>query len=79
MVTVLLTAFSNSFSCMNIVVFYWNFTKISYQGPINTLRLRQNGRHFRDIFEDIFLNKNVSFPIKISWKLDNIGNVSALV
>ena len=34
---------------------------------INTLRLRQNGRHFTDdIFKCIFLNETVWVPIKIS-------------
>ena len=34
---------------------------------VNTLRQRQNGRHFPDdIFKYIFLNKNVSILIKIS-------------
>ena len=37
--------------------------------PINTLRPRQNGRHFADdIFKCIFLNENVLIPIKISLK-----------
>ena len=36
---------------------------------INTLRLRQNGRHFpNDIFKFIFLNENVLISIKISLK-----------
>ena len=35
----------------------------------NTLRPRQNGRHFADdIFKCIFLNENVCIPIKISLK-----------
>ena len=35
----------------------------------NTLRPRQDGRHFADdIFKYIFLNENVWFPIKISLK-----------
>ena len=34
---------------------------------VNTLRLRQNGRHFPyDIFKNIFLNENVWILIKIS-------------
>ena len=38
-------------------------------GTINTLRPRQNGRHFTDdIFEYIFLNENVWILIKISLK-----------
>ena len=37
---------------------------------INTLRPRQNGRHFADdIFKCIFLNENVWIPIKISLSL----------
>ena len=33
---------------------------------VNTLRLRQNGRHFADdILKRIFLNENISIPIKI--------------
>ena len=36
---------------------------------INTLRPRQNGRHFADdIFKCIFLNENVSIVVKISLK-----------
>ena len=37
--------------------------------PLNTLRPRQNGRHFADdIFKRIFLNESVSISIKISLK-----------
>ena len=36
---------------------------------INTLRPRQNGRHFADdLFKLIFLNKNVVISLKISLK-----------
>ena len=46
---------------------------------INTLRPRQNGRHFADsIFKCIFLNENVSIAIKISLKfvpMDPINNI----
>ena len=36
---------------------------------VNTLRPRQNGRHFaEDIFKCIFMNENVWFPIKLSLK-----------
>ena len=36
----------------------------------NTLRPRQNGRHFRDnIFKCIFLNENVLYSNKIHWSL----------
>ena len=46
---------------------------------INTLRPRQNGRHFADdTFKPIFLKENISISIKISLKfvpkspIDNI-------
>ena len=51
--------------------------------PINTLRLRQNGRHLSDaIFKWIFLNENVWILIKISLKFAPkclINNIPALV
>ena len=50
---------------------------------VNTLRPRQNGRHFPDdIFKWIFLNENVWIPIKISLKFVPkvpINNIPALV
>ena len=50
---------------------------------VNTLRPRQNGRHFADdIFECIFLNENVWIPIKISTEFvpkGPINNIPALV
>ena len=50
---------------------------------VNTLRPRQNGRHFADdIFKCIFLNENVWIPIKISLKFvpeGPINNIPALV
>ena len=49
---------------------------------INTLRPRQNGRHFPDIFKGIFLNENVWILIKISLKFVSngpINNIPALV
>ena len=50
---------------------------------INTLRPRQNGRHFADdIFKCIFLNENVWIPIEISLKFvpkSPINNIPALV
>ena len=51
--------------------------------PVNTLRPRQDGRHFADdIFKRIFLNENVSISIKISLKFipnGPIDNIPALV
>ena len=50
---------------------------------LNTLRPRQNGRHFADdIFKCIFLNENVWIPIEISLKFvpkGPINNIPALV
>ena len=50
---------------------------------INTLRPRQNGRHFTDdTFKSIFLNENVIISIKISLKFVRKGtnkNIPALV
>ena len=50
---------------------------------VNTLRQRQNGRHFADnIFKCSFLNENVWIPFKISLKFvpkDPINNIPALV
>ena len=44
---------------------------------INTLRPRQNGRHFvDDIFKYIFLNENVWIPIKMSLKFVPKGPIS---
>ena len=50
-------------------------------GPwVNTLRPRQNGRHFADdIFKCIFLNENVWIPIKISLKFVPISTIPSLV
>ena len=49
----------------------------------NTLRPRQDGRHFADdIFKCIFLNENVWIPIKISLKFvpkGPINNIPAMV
>ena len=50
---------------------------------VNTLRPRQNGRHFaEDIFKCVFLNESVWIPIEISLKLvpkGPINNIPALV
>ena len=50
---------------------------------VNTLRLRQNGRHFADdTFKRIFLNNNIIISIKISLKFvpkGPINNIPALV
>ena len=55
---------------------------VSYMFRINSLRPRQNGRHFADdIFKWIFLNENVWISIKISLKFVpqcSINNIPAL-
>ena len=67
---------------------FQNYTfEISVTSPrhwsINTLRLRQNGRHFPDnIFKWIFLNENVRILINISLKFVPRGpmnNIPTLV
>ena len=57
-----------------------------FWGPdslVNTLRPRQNGRHFADdTFKRIFLNENVGISIKISLKFVPKGpiyNIPALI
>ena len=76
----------NNFSCKknafeNVIC---NMASVFFQHwCINTLRPRQNGRHFADdIFECIFLNENVWMSIKISLKFvhqDPINNIPELV
>ena len=57
----------------------WNSTIFSF----NTLRLRQNGRHFADdIFNRIFVNENVRISIEFSLKFvpkGPINNIPALI
>ena len=44
---------------------------------VNTLRPRQNGRHFTDdMFKCIFLNENVWIPIEISLKFVPKGSIN---
>ena len=46
------------------------------ESSVNTLRPRQNGRHFaNDIFKCIFFNENVWIPIKISMKFVSKGPI----
>ena len=66
------------------IYFIWieNFGEC-HPGSFNTLRPRQNGRHFADdIFKCIFLNENVWIPNKISLKFvlkGPINDIPALV
>ena len=56
---------------------------LALAAPINTLRPRQNGRHFPDaIFKCIFLNENIWISIRFSLKFvpeGPINNIPALV
>ena len=56
---------------------------VEINSDINTLRPRQNGRHFADdICKGIFLNENILIAIKISLKFvpkGSINNIPALV
>ena len=66
---------------------YWNgadsWNAYGRQGPFNSLRSIQNGRHFADdVFKSNFLNENVLISIKISLKFvpkGPINNIPALV
>ena len=57
--------------------------KVTNTHWVNTLRLRQNGRHFPDnIFKCIFLNENWCISMKISLKFvpqGLVNNIPALV
>ena len=47
--------------------------------PLNTLRPRQNGRHFPDdTFKRIFVNENVRISIKISLKFVPKGPINKI-
>ena len=63
---------------LNLYVISWRKHQF-----INTLRPKQNGRHFGDdILKCIFLNENVWIPIQISLKFISMGiinNIPALV
>ena len=50
-----------------------------WANTVNTLRPRQNGRHFPDdIFKCIFLNENVWISIKISLKVAPKGPIEII-
>ena len=54
-------------------------SRLWYLQCINTLRPRQNGRHFADdIFKCIFLNENVWISIKISLKFAPKGPINII-
>ena len=63
--------------------FSWTYTIVTVLRRVNTLRPRQNGRHFADdMFKCIFVNENVWIPIEISLKFvpkGSITNIPAFV
>ena len=67
----------------SLVVLRWDLSAVSVWWTLNTLRPRQNRRHFADdILNYIFLNENVWIPIKISLKFfpqGPINNIPVLV
>ena len=66
---------------LSLIQVLWSI--ISNCKEINTLRPRQNGRHFADdIFKCIFLNENAWISLMISLKFVpkvQINNIPALV
>ena len=61
----------HSWSCVSI-----NSVTSPKDQWVNTLRPRQNGRHFPDIFKCIFLNENLWISIKISLKFVHKGPIN---
>ena len=61
----------------NLTSTHWCLSNCSHFVYINTLRPRQNGRHFADdTFKRIFLYENVRISIKISMKFVPKGPVN---
>ena len=55
----------------------WNPSILTCFNWVNTLRPRQNGRHFADdTFNRIFLNENVRISFQISLKFDPKGPIN---
>ena len=78
----------SSFKCHHLMKPLWNIrccvSIVAADGLVlNTLRLRQIGRHFPDaIFGCIFVNENIQISIRISLKFvpkSPINNIPALV
>ena len=80
---------NNKWTSVQVIAFYyqawpiWQRSMMPYgiTRPqwVNTLRPRQNGRHFPDnIFQCIFLNENVQISIKISLKFVAKGPVTII-
>ena len=57
-----------------------NASSLSQPYGFNTLKLKQNGWHFSDIFKQIFLNENSCISIQISFRcVTSISSVNGLV
>ena len=56
----------------------WMIAVLGRQNTVTTLRPRQNGRHFPDIFKWIFLNENAWMSIEISLKFVPKGPINKL-
>ena len=75
---------TDAFVSVNLMPYLCHQTEqMMFVNTLNTLRPRQNGRHFADdIFKCIFLNENVWIQIKISMKfvpMGPINNIPSLV
>ena len=74
---------SKQFSWKETIRDIWHNMWYSWHETLNTLRPRQNGRHFPDdIFNWIFVNENAWISINISLKFvpsGPINNIAALV
>ena len=79
----LLSRYEILFSSINRTAAYTQVLLTPGASFVNTLRPRQDGRHFADdTFKRIFLNENVRISIKISLKFvakGPINNIPALV
>ena len=75
--------YKNACCFIRIINLTWVIALLTFIGIVNTLRPRQNGRHFADdTFRGIFLKENVKISIKISLKFvpeSPIDNIPALV
>ena len=83
--TITMWYFCIKFSANKRAAFKWilDLRFVTMSPVVNTLRPRQNGRHFADdTFKRIFLNENVIISIQISLKFvpkGPINNIPALV
>ena len=73
-------AWSQGISSHHIELLFSEHSSLSTRRAINSLRPRQNVRHFPDdILKCIFLNENISIAIEISLKFVPKGPISNIV